>query len=102
MSNWTYYVDLLRQGRVLQIRPKGQSMKPLINSGDLIEITPLSDSTPLEVGDAVFCKVKGHFFVHKITAIKNDQYQISNNHGHVNGWTSRRQIFGKITNNLGQ
>ena len=40
---------------------------------------------------------KGHYYLHKISAIKNEKtYQISNNHGHVNGWISRNQIFGKV------
>ena len=39
----------------------------------------------------------GHFYLHKISAIKNGKtYQISNNHGHINGWISRNQIFGKV------
>jgi len=45
----------------------------------------------------VFCKVNGHFYLHKISAIKGKkQYQISNNHGHINGTITRKNIFGKV------
>lgn len=31
------------------------------------------------------------------TAIEGDRYQISNNHGHINGWTTRTKIYGIVT-----
>ena len=43
-----------------------------------------------EVGDIVFCKVRGYIDSHLITQ-KNEQrgYMISNNHGHQNGWSKK-------------
>lgn len=35
--------------------------------------------------------------MHKIITINHDQYQIGNNHGHINGWTNKRNIYGKVT-----
>jgi hypothetical protein len=50
----------------------------------------------LKIGDAVLCKIKGNVFTHLITAIRGEgddrEFQISNNHGRVNGWT--RQVYG--------
>ena len=48
-----------------------------------------------EVGDVVFCKVRGNFYTHKVVA-KNEKkgYQIANNRGRVNGWT--RNVYAKI------
>lgn len=52
-----------------------------------------------EVGDIVFCKVRGRYIdAHKITKKEKHgnsfRYMIANNHGHENGWT--RQIYGKV------
>ena len=59
---------------------------------------PVTESTVLKKDDIVFCKVKGHYYLHKISAIKNGvRYQISNNHGHVNGTISKNMIFGIVT-----
>lgn len=33
--------------------------------------------------------------LHKVSAIDNDgRYQISDNHGYVNGWCTRQNVFG--------
>lgn len=93
------YPDIVAElaaGREVTLRPHGQSMTPLINSGDKIVMSPIGDRE-LEKGDIVLAKVHGRYFTHKITALRGDQVQISNNHGHVNGWTSRTQVYGIVT-----
>lgn len=76
-------------------KPHGNSMTPLINSGQRIVISPC-DLSDIEVGDAVLAKVKGTFYIHKVTRVSMDgRFMISNNHGHDNGWT--RQVYGKVT-----
>lgn len=67
-------------------------MKPLINSGDLVGIEPVSG--PLEKGDIVLCKVNGRQYLHLIKGIRGSQYLIGNNHDKINGWTSN--IYGKV------
>lgn len=57
----------------------------------------MTDDIILKKNDIVFCKVNGHYYLHKICAIKGDSYLIGNNHGHMNGWISRNNIFGKVT-----
>jgi phage repressor protein C with HTH and peptisase S24 domain len=88
----------LQAGKTVLHRGKGNSMTPLIHSGDLQTLVPVTDPSTLKKGDAVLCKVRGSVFTHKITAIKGKsgelQFQISNNHGHVNGWT--RAVYGKL------
>ena len=42
------------------------------------------------------CKVNGHYYLHKISAVKGKTYQISNNHGQVNGTITRNSIYGKV------
>ena len=70
----------------------GNSMLPILKSGSLLTFTK---SENYEIGDIVFCKVKGRFIdAHKI--VKKDAqkgYLIANNHGFENGWT--KIIFGK-------
>lgn len=92
--NWQHHVDVLQEGKEASFRPKGNSMRPRIKSGQLVTVS--QDLTALEVGDVVFCKVKGNFYVHLLSAIDGDRYQISNNRGRVNGWTKKDKIFGRV------
>jgi SOS-response transcriptional repressor LexA len=72
----------------------GSSMTPIIKSGSLLTFTK-KDS--YEIGDIVFCKVKGRYIdAHKITKKDADKgYMIANNKGHENGWT--KMIYGHVT-----
>lgn len=78
----------------------GQSMTPILKSGQPVFVEHLTPASLLKKGDIVFCKVRGHYYLHKITAVKNGRYQISNNHGHVNGWVGIENVFGKVTKTL--
>jgi hypothetical protein len=90
----TIHVGRLAKGETVSFRPHGNSMTPLIESGQLCQVSPC-EIAAVEVGDVVLCKVNGREFLHKVTAKRNGQVQISNNHGHVNGWTTR--VYGKLT-----
>lgn len=92
------YIEILQKGEEVSFRPKGNSMKPKINSGDLVTVTPkFSD---LKEDDIVLCKVKGRHYVHLVTAVKTEgekkQYLIGNNRGGINGWVGINSIFGKV------
>lgn len=90
-------MEHLRAGETIEIQGFGQSMTPRLKSGTICKVCPVTEGTQLNKNDVVFCKVGGHFYLHLITAIKNgNTFQISNNHGHVNGWISRKGIFGKV------
>lgn len=83
----------LEEDGISKMKVFGNSMTPIIKSGTLLTFKKCDD---YEVGDIVFCKVKGRLIdSHKITK-KSDQkgYLISNNHGWDNGWT--KKIFGKV------
>ena len=86
----------LRKGEICKVIGYGQSMTPILKSGQPVIVVPLTDDITLEKNDIVFCKVNGHYYLHKISAIKNKSYQISNNHGHINGTVSRNSIYGKV------
>jgi len=89
-----YKQKLLQEGKTFETSEKGNSMVPLLYSGEKHILTPIT-LEEVQVGDIVFCKVKGNFFTHLVTAIDERKgIQISNNHGHVNGWT--KQVYGKV------
>lgn len=90
------YVKQLRLGQNVQFRPRGNSMKPKIESGQLITVEPVKQED-VEEGDIVFCKVSGNFYVHLVSAVQGQRLQISNNHGHVNGWIGPNALYGKVT-----
>ena len=75
-----YKQTLLEQGKTFETSEKGNSMTPIITSGQkhILEPIQLKD---VKVGDIVFCKVKGSYFTHLVTAINEKRgAQISNNH----------------------
>ena len=95
MSWATSYIDKLQKGETCQFRPRG-SMSGLIESGDLVTVTPVRDE-PVEVGDIVLCKVHGADYLHLVKAVQGERYQIGNNRGRINGWTNLSKIYGKVS-----
>lgn len=89
------YIQRLAAGETVQFRPTGNSMQGRIESGQLVTVEPLSIAGAVKVGDIVLCKVRGVERLHLVSAARGDQFQISNNKGHVNGWVTTRAIFGR-------
>ncbi|WP_086347509.1 phage repressor protein [Candidatus Enterococcus clewellii] len=101
MSKASFIASLLQQGRFVEkYKEAGNSMLPLLKSNQPVSLEPITEISELAVKDIVFCKVKGNYYTHLISAIRtrNNQveYQISNNHGFVNGWVKRKNILGKV------
>ena len=92
------YIQKLTLGEEVEFRPHGNSMTPLIYSGDLVTVHPIADYDGIRIGDVVLCKVHGSEFLHKVNAIRGNppQFQISNNRGHVNGWCPAKSVYGKV------
>jgi hypothetical protein len=84
--------SLIEKGEIT-FSPHGNSMTPKIDSGDEVVVKKVGQ---YYVGDIVYAKVKGSYYLHLLSAIDESQgrYQISNNHGHVNGWVKPDAIFG--------
>lgn len=78
------------------IEPRGHSMEPLIRDRELVTIRRLAPEEPLQAGDIVLVRVRGHVYLHKVSAVDRHRVQISNNHGHVNGWTGRMNVVGRL------
>jgi len=98
MRGWANaYIEKLKKGESIQFRPRGNSMAPKIKSGQLVTIEPVK--WEIEMGDIVLCQVNGKQWLHKVTGERKGgaSYQISNNKGHVNGWTSWTKIYGVVT-----
>jgi hypothetical protein len=89
-----YKLEKLQNGETVTTSEKGNSMVPLIRSGQEHRVAPATWEE-VEVGDIVYCKVKGRFFTHLVNA-KNDVKgcQIANNRGNINGWT--KNVYGKV------
>ena len=70
----------------------GNSMLPIIKSGSKITFEVKDD---YEVGDIVFCRVRGYWIDAHIITKKNQKrgWMISNYDGWENGWT--KTIYGK-------
>ena len=93
MSKYERVRKELEEEGISKMRVFGNSMTPIIKSGSMLTFQKSDD---YEVGDIVFCRLRGRFIdAHKITA-KNPKrgYKISNNHGYDNGWA--KQIYGKV------
>lgn len=75
---------------------KGNSMTPIFQSNEDMLLTKIDSLDEVEVGDAVFCKVKGSYFTHLVKA-KDEKKGclIGNNHGKINGWT--KNVFAIAT-----
>jgi len=71
-------------------------MTPLIKSGEKVTVEPVNPAFVIK-DDIVLAKVKGHLYLHLVLATDRHRVKIGNNHGHVNGWTNRSNIFGRIS-----
>ena len=90
------HIARLVRGETVQFRPRGNSMVGKIESGQLCTVEPLEEHV-VEVGEIVLCRVKGAQYLHLVKAIQGERFQIGNNRGGINGWITRRQIFGRLT-----
>nr|WP_250807342.1 hypothetical protein [Neorhizobium tomejilense] len=92
MNKYEVLKTALDKGDEASMKCRGNSMLPILTNPSTCRYR----REPFyKIGDIVFCKVRGNYIdAHKITAIRDGKYLISNNHGHDNGWTSA--IFGRV------
>lgn len=89
-----FKIEKLLSGETIVTSERGNSMYPLIKSGQKHEIAPIK-LEECKVGDIVYCKVKGSFYTHLVKAVDiNRGIMIGNNKGNINGWT--KQVWGKV------
>jgi len=83
-------------GETIKIKTSGNSMSGKIDNGSFVTIEPIEDRV-LKKKDVVLSKVNGRLYLHLITGVRENSYQISNNHGYVNGWALKKNVFGIVT-----
>lgn len=100
MARVNFILKVLQEKGEATFKPHGNSMTPLVHSGDQVRIKAVGTHV-FRVGDIVYAKVKGNYYLHLLTAIDSStaadyltRFQISNNHGHVNGWCLAKSMFG--------
>ena len=95
-------------------KSSGNSMWPLVQSGDACTFHPIQavtakegkysiqkEASEIDVGDIVFCRVQPsqYFYAHIVHEVKwhfqqRPSYYIGNIQGRINGWCYREHIFG--------
>ena len=86
--------ERLQAGDTITSKEPGNSMSPILKHRQPCKIEPITWDK-VKVGDIVYCKVSGNYYTHLCTATDPKRgCQISNNYGHVNGWT--RAVYGKV------
>lgn len=90
--NYNLHIEKLETDGITSFQCIGNSMIPIILSHSICTFKKFEN---YEVGDIVFCKVKGRYIqAHIIKAKNENRYLIGNNRGGINGWTST--IYGKV------
>lgn len=94
--NWAdEYIKELKQGKDVQFRPQGDSMRPLIRSGQLVTVTPRF--LRISEGDVVLCTVNKNQYLHRVNRIiQHFEFEIGNMKGFINGTCHRLNIYGKV------
>lgn len=78
-------------------------MTPRVRSGQLVTVNPVTQDMIVTgvvgVGDIVLARVRGVLRLHLLSAMDTAKcrVQISNNHGHVNGWCAYDKVYGVCT-----
>jgi len=90
----TKHIEALKDGQTVQFFPRGNSMHPVVKSGQLCTVEPVRDE--IRKGDIVLCKVGGNQYLHFVKAVNGNRFQIGNNKGGINGWVSANAVYGKL------
>lgn len=90
---------LLNGETITQYKEGGSSMVPLLHPYEPVDIRPIDRD--VVKGDIVFCRIGRRYYCHLVTGVKEGRYQISNNHGHINGYTTADKIYGFVSRSKG-
>ena len=76
----------------------GESMYPILKSGEYCILTPIKNLSDVNVGDAVFCNVNGYYMTHMVilkseSAYDKPKFLIGDTRFNFYGWTD--EIFAK-------
>lgn len=94
MTRRNYKLEKLLNGETFTTSEKGNSMTPLIKSGQEHVLSPINIEDVC-IGDIVYFKVKSFYYTHLVKAISSEKVLlIGNNKGGINGWT--KNVYGKV------
>ena len=85
----------LAEGREVQVRPLGGSMRGRIESGQLVTLAPVG-TTDIQVDDVVLVAWKEGFLLHLVREVDTGRLLIGNNVGKINGWDSASAVLGRV------
>ena len=92
MTKYDYLKQSLEETGQGKMKCFGNSMLPKLPNPSICHYIVQKE---YEIGDIVFCKVKGRWIdAHIVTKKDKNRYMISNNKGWDNGWT--KTIYGKV------
>ncbi len=94
----------IQQNGFAAFRPLGNSMFPLIRSGQVVHVSECGPNTLRggpSVGEIVLCTVNHRHYLHRVGAVfgavgTDTWYRIENAAGHVNGWIQIGDIHGVL------
>jgi hypothetical protein len=89
----TEAIEALKRGEEVTVRPRGGSMRGLIEDGQLVTLGPV-DPAEVCAGDVVLVRWKSSVLLHLVKEEDGDRVLIGNNVGKINGWAPRRDILG--------
>jgi hypothetical protein len=91
-------VRRVKRGRRTTFRPRGASMRPLIESGQKVTVEPVRRDA-LEPGDVVIVEVDEQPMLHLIRSLDEtgERAEIAGADGIVNGWTTLDKVHGICT-----
>lgn len=87
-------VVALEGGREVEVRPRGGSMRGLIEDNQPVRLQPVSPEA-VRAGDVVFIRWKGNHLLHIALELEDGRVKIGNNLGKVNGWAAASDILGR-------
>ena len=90
----------LQTGASVTIQPRGHSMRGLVKDGQIVRVDPIASGEEIRRGDIVLCRVRGREYLHLVHAVGPRGYLIGNAQGHLNGWTPRSRVFGRLAQRL--
>lgn len=88
-------LQALKGGSDVQVRPRGHSMRGLIEDNQEILLTPV-DPGAVEVGDVVFVRWRGSYILHVVREVRDSEVLIGNNLGRINGWAARSDVLARV------
>ena len=101
----TEVIQKLTDGEVVYRYEFGDSMLPILSSGEYCRLTPIRNGEEAEIGDAVFCCVNGCWMTHLVWNKSNSAskengtfYLIGSTWGEYYGWTNQVLAIAQGTN----